>query len=298
MVVQLSLEINDIAPTEESASGARVFAPDLAYRLMSIVNVIFYGDPAKGNDWVLIDTGLPTSKNTIVETAEARFVRNTPPSAIIMTHAHFDHAGSLEGLAEHWDVPVYAHPLEFPYLNGQASYPPADAFVGGGAMALLSPLFPRSPVDVGRWLKMLPPDRSVPAMPGWKWLHTPGHTPGHISLWRESDRTLIAGDAIVTTGQESVYEVMTQKPEMHGPPRYLTPDWDDAERSVVMLASLEPELVITGHGQPVRGERMRARLHELAANFSAIAVPEGLRSTRQSLARAETTPTGRPIVSR
>jgi glyoxylase-like metal-dependent hydrolase (beta-lactamase superfamily II) len=192
-----------------------------------------------------------------------------------MTHAHFDHAGSLEALAERWDVPIYAHPLEFPYLNGQASYPPADAFVGGGAMALLSPLFPRSPVDVGRWLKMLPPDQSVPAMPGWKWLHTPGHSPGHISLWRESDRTLIAGDAIVTTGQESVYEVITQRPEMHGPPRYLTPDWEDAEQSVAMLARLKPELVITGHGRPVRGEHMRARLDELVANFSAIAVPKG-----------------------
>ncbi|MFP3581753.1 hypothetical protein SB659_19530, partial [Arthrobacter sp. SIMBA_036] len=76
MVVQLSLETDDIAPTAESASGARAFAPDLAYRLMSIVNVIFYGDPSKGNDWVLIDTGLPTSKNTVVETAEARFGRN------------------------------------------------------------------------------------------------------------------------------------------------------------------------------------------------------------------------------
>jgi glyoxylase-like metal-dependent hydrolase (beta-lactamase superfamily II) len=224
---------------------------------------------------VLIDTGLPTSRNMIIETAEARFGHNTRPSAIVMTHAHFDHARSLEALAEQWDVPVYAHPLEFPYLNGLASYPPADAFVGGGAMALLSPLFPRAPVDVSRRLKILPPDQNVPPMPGWKWLHTPGHSPGHISLWRESDRTLIAGDAIVTTGQESVYEIIIQRPEMHGPPRYLTPDWEEAEQSVAMLAGLEPELVITGHGQPVRGEHMRARLHELGKNFSTIAVPEG-----------------------
>jgi glyoxylase-like metal-dependent hydrolase (beta-lactamase superfamily II) len=165
---------------------------------MSIVNVIFYGDPTKADDWVLIDTGLPTSRNAIVETAEARFGRGARPSTIIVTHAHFDHAGSVEALAPYWDVPVHAHPLEFPYLNGQASYPPADAFVGGGAMALLSPLFPRSPVDIARWLKMLPPDQNVPGMPGWKWLHTPGHSPGHISSWLESDRPLIAGDAIVT----------------------------------------------------------------------------------------------------
>ena len=277
MTVQLSLDDSDLAPVTEAGSGTMVFAPDLAYKRLSIVNVIFYGDPARGSDWVLIDAGLPTSKNAIIEAAESRFGRASRPSAIIMTHGHFDHAGSLEALAQHWDVPVYAHPVEFPYLNGQASYPPADPMVGGGAMALLSPLFPRSPFDVGNRLKPLPADQGVPGMPGWKWLHTPGHAPGHISLWRESDRTLIAGDAIVTTGQESVYEVLTQKPEMHGPPRYLTPDWDEAERSVALLASLEPEVIITGHGRPVKGETMRARLKELSANFLSIAVPEGRR---------------------
>jgi glyoxylase-like metal-dependent hydrolase (beta-lactamase superfamily II) len=275
MTVQLSLEERDLAPVTETGSGTFVIAPDLAYLRLSIVNVVFYGSASSGGDFVLIDTGLPTSKNAIVKAVEDRFGPDARPSAIIMTHGHFDHAGSLEALARHWDVPVYAHPLEFPYLNGQSSCPPADALVGGGAMALLSPLFPRSPVDVAPWLKMLPPDESVPGMPGWKWLHTPGHAPGHISLWRESDRLLLSGDAIVTTGQESIYEAIAQTPEMHGPPRYLTPDWDEAERSVKLLAGLEPEFVMSGHGRPMKGEHMRQRLHELAANFQKIAVPEG-----------------------
>jgi len=275
MTVQLALEESDLAPVTQAGSDTLVFAPDLSYRRMSIVNVIFYGNPSKKNEWVLIDTGLPTSAKAIIEAAEHRFGGGTSPAAIIMTHGHFDHAGSLEALAERWDVAVYAHPLEFPYLNGEASYPPADPLVGGGAMALLSPLFPRSPVNVASRLKVLPPDHSIPVMPGWRWLHTPGHAPGHISLWRESDRTLIAGDAVVTTGQESVYEVIVQKPEMHGPPRYFTPDWDEAGKSVRALAALEPDLVITGHGRPVRGPNMRRRLHELANNFASIAVPEG-----------------------
>ena len=275
MTVQLPLEDSDLAPTTETGSGISAILPDLAFRRMSIVNVIFYGDPATDADWVLIDTGLPTSRQAIIEAAEHRFGVMRPPSAILLTHGHFDHVGSLETLAQHWNVPVYAHWLEFPYLNGQASYPPADPLVGGGAMALLSPLYPRSPVNVERRLQPLPQDRSVPFMPGWTWLHTPGHAPGHVSLWRAADRCLIAGDAIVTTGQESVYEVMTQRPEMHGPPRYLTPDWDAAQRSVVELAELKPELVITGHGQPVRGANMRARLQQLADNFKEIAVPEG-----------------------
>lgn len=277
MTLQLALNEEDLAPVTQAGSGVSIIAPDLSYRRMSIANVIFYGDPSRPDEWVLVDTGLPTSKNAIIEAAEHRFGRNARPLAIVMTHGHFDHAGSLEVLARRWDVPVYAHPLEFPYLNGQSSYPPADAFVGGGAMAVLSPLFPRSPVDVSAWLKILPPDQSIPEMPGWRWLHTPGHAPGHISLWRESDRTLIAGDAIVTTGQESVYEVITQKPEMHGPPRYLTPDWEDAGQSVAVLAALEPELIIAGHGRPVRGDNVRQQLHELAENFVKIAVPEGRR---------------------
>lgn len=65
-------------------------------------------------------------------------------------------------------------------------------------------------------------------MPGWQWLHTPCHTPGHIPLLRLSDRTLIAGDAFIITGQESVYEVIMQTAEMHGPTRYFTPDREAA----------------------------------------------------------------------
>ena len=74
-------------------------------------------------------------------------------------------------------------------------------------MPLLAPLFPRRPIDVSRWLQRLPEDGSVPQMPGWRWIHTPGHTPGHISFWRERDRTIIAGDAFITTNQESAYAV-------------------------------------------------------------------------------------------
>jgi hypothetical protein len=62
---------------------------------------------------------------------------------------------------------------------------------------------------------------------------------------------------------------------MRGPPLYLTPDWDEAERSVSLLAKLEPDLVISGRGRPMKGEHVRQRLHELATNFQAIAVPVG-----------------------
>lgn len=110
-------------------------------------------------------------------------------------------------------------------------------------------------------------------MPGWRWLLTPGHSVGHVSLWREADRSLIVGDAFVTTNQESVYAVITQAEELHGPPAFMTPDWPAAERSVQSLAELKPELVVTGHGKAMRGAEMRAALETLAINFQKIAVP-------------------------
>ena len=90
----------------------------------------------------------------------------------------------------------------------------------------------------------------------------------------ESDRTLIVGDAFVTTNQESAYSIAVQKEELHGPPMYFTPDWVSARASVKMLADLEPELVVTGHGRALRGAVMREALHKLADKFDQIAIPD------------------------
>ena len=270
MAVQIPLSDTARAP-ETTEHGIYEVAPDIAYLRTLLVNVVVVGRPE--GEWVLVDAGLHGSHHAIVHAAAERFGPRRPPVAIVMTHAHFDHVGNLEQLAAEWDVPVFAHPLEAPYLTGAASYPPPDTHAEGGIMPKLAPLFPRSPVDVGARLETLPADGTVPPLPGWRWLHTPGHTEGHVSFWREADRTLIAGDAVITTGQESAYEVATQAPEMHGPPRYFTPDWAAAERSARQLAALEPELIVTGHGRAMSGPEMRAALHQLADDFEHIAVP-------------------------
>ncbi len=257
-----------------SGGGVHAILPDLGYRRLGIVNVVFVGPPGAGDrGWVLIDAGLPGTKGLIQRAAAARFGEGSRPAAIVMTHGHFDHVGALEALAAAWDAPVYAHALERPYLEGSASYPPADPTVGGGMMALLSPLYPTRPVDVGPRLRTLPPDGSVPAMPGWRWIHAPGHAVGQVALWREADGALVAGDAFVTVAQESAYAVAVQAPEIHGPPKYLTIDWEAARSSVRALAALKPEVAITGHGRPLAGPALRQGLDALVAAWDTVAVP-------------------------
>src|SRR3954470_5743960 len=258
-----------------NAGSVHDVTADLSYQRLAIVNVAYFGASGAGDrKWVLIDAGLVGTAGLIARAAESRFGPNSRPAAIVLTHGHFDHVGALEELADRWDVPVYAHELELPYLDGRSSYPPPDPTVGGGMMARLSGLFPRGPINVSNRLHTLPADGSVPGMPGWRWIATPGHAPGHISLWRDSDRAVLAGDAFITTRQESAYAAAIQKPEMHGPPTYFTPDWEEARESVRRLAALEPELAVTGHGHAMRGREMTTALHELANRFDEIAVPE------------------------
>lgn len=278
------IPLDDVARADlVDDDGIHQVTVDLAYRRLFLVNVVFAGVHNAGDQrWVLIDAGVMGSAPIITKAAAERFGANARPAAIVLTHGHFDHVGALHTLAEQWDVPIYAHPHEFPYLNGEQSYSPPDPSVGGGLMAAMSRLFPRGPIDVSKWLRALPDDGSVPGMPGWRWIHTPGHTPGHVSLWRDADRAIIAGDAFITTNQESAYAVAMQRPELHGPPQYYTPDWGSAKTSVRRLAELQPEIAVTMHGHAMRGEEMRAALNLLASDFDSIAVPEHGRYVRST----------------
>lgn len=278
MSQQIWVEERAVTQSKWRENGMHEIAPDLAFVRLGIANVVFVGVRGAGDrGWVLVDAGVPMTSGFIETAAAQRFGEMARPAAILLTHGHFDHVGALEHLAKTWECPVVAHPLEAPYLTGVAAYPPADASVGGGLMALVSHLYPRSPVNVAANLQLLENLDEVPFLSDlgqWRALHTPGHSAGHVSFWRESDRTLIVGDAFITTAQESAYAALSQAPELHGPPMYFTTDWENARNSVQILADLEPELVVTGHGPAMFGSQMREALHELARDFENVAVPQ------------------------
>ena len=119
-----------------------------------------------------------------------------------------------------------------------------------------------------------PADGSIPDLADWRWIHTPGHTDGHVSFFREHDHTLIVGDAFCTTDQQSAVAIAEQRPELRGPPAYYTSDWDAAKHSVETLAKLRPMVIAPGHGLPMAGTDVAEKVLRLARDFDRVARPE------------------------
>lgn len=262
-----------IPMTSITSGGGIQVKEDIYYYTDQIVNIGFIGHP-NSDTWVLVDAGLPNAAPEIKSVVVDRFGRNSKPAAIILTHAHFDHVGGLYDLIQEWDVPVYAHELELPYLQGEKDYPEPDTNVEGGMLAKMSFLYPHEGIDLGSSVQPLPSDQRVPFLDDWKWLHTPGHSPGHVSFYRESDGLLFSGDAVITVRQDSLHKVLLQQSEVNGPPRYLTTDWQAAWESARILAGLKPSVMISGHGSAMEGDKLTKGMERLVREFEKVAVPD------------------------
>lgn len=164
-------------PMTSVTSGQGDMVAEGVYSLcVQIVNV---GYVEAGADWFLIDAGMLEGAGPIIEQAEELFGVNRPPRAIVLTHGHFDPIGAMPDLLKAWDVPIYAHEAEVPYLTGKAEYPPGDPSVGGGLVSGMSPTFPHDGLDLGNRVNVFQ-DEAVPGMTGWRVIHTSRSWPCRI----------------------------------------------------------------------------------------------------------------------
>jgi len=230
----------------------------------------------------LIDAGLANCGQLIRKAAESLFGPNSRPASILLTHGHPDHAGSALELAHLWDCPIYVHPDELPYVSIE-DLPTIEKYANPLDRWIILPLLrvmPRLRVEamltsgsLKNVVRTFDPSGAVPSLPDWVCIPTPGHTPGHVAFFRTSDRVLITGDAIVTVDLNSLWgfllwSLRSNKQRISGPPWYSTWIWQDAKKSVIILAGLEPIVVASGHGVPMLGKEITRELRTFADHFS------------------------------
>jgi glyoxylase-like metal-dependent hydrolase (beta-lactamase superfamily II) len=264
------------SPQKSAAAVAREIAPDvycLGPQGRTQTNVYFV---RSGSSWALIDAGWAKDGPSIKQAAETVLGADTRPTSILLTHFHPDHAGSALQLARIWECPVYVHPDELPLANGDfaaiAKYAgPLDHWIVVPLMRAMGrrrreAMLARSSLrDVSRPFEL---NAEVPDLPGWECIPTPGHTPGHVSFFRASDRVLITGDAVVTMKLNSVLGLLLQRQGLSGPPRYTSWSWPAVKESVAKLAGLEPTVLAGGHGTPMTGAEAAGALRAFADRFS------------------------------
>jgi hydroxyacylglutathione hydrolase len=180
---------------------------------------------------VVVDAGTTGAGRRLVRALQGHAV-----GAHALTHAHPDHAGGSKRLVDAFEVPVWVG--ERDRADVESGRPLiADSW----AKPVLGRLTRYRPVAVARALR-----EGDVVGPGFVVLETPGHSPGHVSYWRESDRTLVCGDVLFNMN------LVTTARGLHEPPTMLTPDPARNRDSARRLAALEPELVLFGHGPPLR----------------------------------------------
>ncbi len=197
--------------------------------------------------WTLVDAGPPESADQVVS-AIVRATEGQGPARVLLTHAHYDHAGGLPALRMAWNPPVMCHRAEVPFITGEADYRRLEA---QGFVPRLGRFFMKTAVSQVPIAKDLERGQSAAGMAV---IHLPGHTPGQVGFLHPADRALICGDA-----------VMNLRGRLSPPLAATTPDTSRARSSMRRLGELDFDHLLPSHGPPITGQGRQAVLAFLAA---------------------------------
>jgi hydroxyacylglutathione hydrolase len=180
---------------------------------------------------------------------------------VVLGHAHADHRGT----APYMDAPVLCHPDEVVDAESSSWRPPYWD-LSQLPVAWVRWIYPSL---LKRWdggaVKIADTVIEGDEVAGFKVLHFPGHAPGLIGLWRESDRVALVSDVVYLVDSTRL------KPLPHGEASVPHPAWAwdhaKAKESLRKLAALEPRVVGSGHEPPLRGENLRETLEQAAEKY-------------------------------
>ncbi|MGI9598849.1 MAG: MBL fold metallo-hydrolase [Acidimicrobiales bacterium] len=206
---------------------------------------------------VLVDAGMDSAAGDVELGLRHAGATWEDLSAIVLTHWHNDHAAGARESQHRSGAATYCGRAEVPFLTGATRRP--------GLLGALGDRWPeRGPLVLAKGLLTNAPRHSVDepiavadgdVVAGLQIIATPGHTPGHISVWDPNDRILFSGDALAIVGGSIRHMA-----------RPVTPDRLEAKRSMLRLLDLGPTLICPGHRRPMAPSADELRTARAAAS--------------------------------
>jgi glyoxylase-like metal-dependent hydrolase (beta-lactamase superfamily II) len=224
--------------TESIAPGVTRFSPFP----LDLLNIYLIENE---DNALLVDSGFRLQSRSLLAA-----LADIPLTALALTHAHPDHQGCAQAICVARDIPLMCGVED---REGMES----------GRQHTLMPDPESLSVSVINWMAgpAHPVARTLvegDEIAGFRVLTTPGHTPGHLSFYREHDRVLILGDVLFNRHPGTLRAGLVE------PIAFATCDRSLNRQSIRKIAGLEPEVVCFGHGAPLRDP---ARLAAFAAQL-------------------------------